>query len=471
MKRILTLLVAFCCLSSTDIHAGSLQVAQWMPWKFIQNELAKNAIEFDVQESAIQMDIQGVRPVARGVHFYVAGDLSKLSIGQNGIEALSENLKAKISIQELAINQIIVRNISGNLIRLHVHAKCSPLQIEIPQFSTYVRSSFVEDASSFRPELHSLEIDIPHSGWSMSSFECSGLGGLGPELENLVTNALNDPKTFEPFLNFWLKDQIQKSWIQTWNAMLGANSQIQLLYMSKPTDSGVMIYGALPLKLNRDISLPEIQETTLSRLRPQLILSSEGFSALLEDKFTTLAPQKYNLQKVSGFQELMKSRFKQYMVWPDLQRFHSTSPFLLSYYPHQSRFQMKANGNQTWGVQFNSNGVVQTLISQSPLDYLNWGLVLKTQVNCEVKGSVLKLKTGKVQMDVAWAYSLLYQMIYRPNQRIALSLLKGVLESSFSNQEISQDLPTLNFHNREWKLQNWSQNNQLITMDWIEETL
>ncbi len=471
MKRILTAMVAFCLLASLDIQAGVLQVGQWMPWSFVKNELIKNSINVNVNEDELSMSLSELTPEARGLQLSIQGNYQELKLNALGISGISNNLRAEISIQELSINQYLVKNFGGNIIRVLIQAKCTPIKISIPQFSVRVESMFQEVLSSYRPELSQLEILIPQNSWSMNRFECSGIGGLGSEIANTVTQALNNPQTLQKILLGWLKVQIQNQWSATWNSLLASNENIQLQSMGLPSDKGVMIYGSIGLKNSKIIALNSINESTLSSTHPQFIISSEGFSALLEDRFTTLAPQKYNLQNVQGFADLMKSKLKQFLVWPDLQRFPSYTPFLLSYIPPQSRFIMRASGLQKWLVKFNTNGVLQTLISQAPIDYMNWGLGLTTEMSCEVKGSVLKLKTGKTQLEVAWVYGPLYQMIYRPNQRIALSLLKGVMESSFSNQVVTQNLPILKYESREWKLQNWSQNNQLITMDWIEESI
>jgi hypothetical protein len=70
---------------------------------------------------------------------------------------------------------------------------------------------------------------------------------------------------------------------------------------------------------------------------------------------------------------------------------------------------------------------------------------------------------------MAWNFGLLYKMLFNPKQRIAVDILQGALGQFFSNQSMEQELPVLHFENRKLKLQNWSSQNNFITMDWLED--
>jgi hypothetical protein len=113
-------------------------------------------------------------------------------------------------------------------------------------------------------------------------------------------------------------------------------------------------------------------------------------------------------------------------------------------------------------------GSLQTFIQNAVIDYMNWGLSLKTDMMLEVKDSVLKIKTGKPTTNMVTHFSGLYLLLYRPNQKLSSSILQDAVQGFFKASTFEQNLPTLQLQNRIWKLQNWQQKDELITMDWQE---
>lgn len=448
-------------------YSGTIEVAQWIPWAFISREIIETPISVRVNEPSYEMQIQELRPVAHDLQISIDGGISKIEFSDAGMKA-SESLKADIRISGLVLDQIIRREVNGNIFDVRIQANCSPISISIAELRAFTNSSFVQDQAYYRPELMDVAIDIPANSWSVSDVTCTGIGGVGAEIASQIKNALTNPAMFSTMIRDWLAVEIREAFLSSWNSLLmSTGKDIQVTDMGKPTSNGVTVYGELPIKTARKVSLPQVSSTQLSGSNPQLILSDKGFEALLEDKFLAMAPQKFNLQKVDGFAKLMKSRMTQYFVWPDLRRFNSSTPFLISTYTDQSMLSLQATAANQWTAYLNSNGVITTEIGGSPIDYINFGMTVSTKMTVSVTDSKIKISNGASDLGLKWSYGLLYSMLYRPNNRIAVDILKGAMNGFFSNQTVIQDLPVIRIDQREWKLQNWKQNNNIITMDWL----
>lgn len=452
---------------SFPAYSGSIEVAQWIPWNFVSKEIISTPINVHVTEPVFEMQIQELKPVAKDLEISISGGITNLAFNQNGMNA-SETLKAEINMSSLKLDQVIRRVFNGNIIEVHLEAVCTPIQIRIHELQAQTHSEFVNDQSYWRPELTDIEMNIPANAWAVSDFTCSGIGGVGQEIASQIKNALTNPAMFRTLIRDWLAVEIRSAFLTGWNSLLmSTGKEIKVTSMGKPGDQGLVVYGELPTKTARVVSLPTINASTLSAANPQLIITDKGFEALLEDKFLAMAPQRYNLQKVEGFAKLMKSRLTQYFVWPDLRRFNSSTPFNISTNTNESQLTLKAESNNQWTAYLNSNGVIQTAIGGSEIDYINYGMTVSTKMSVSVKDSKITIKNGASDLGLKWSYGLLYSMLYRPNNRIAIDILKGALNGFFSNQSVVQDLPVIKLDNREWKLQNWKQTNNLITMDWL----
>jgi hypothetical protein len=455
---------------SISTHAGSLQVAQWIPWSFVANEISRIPLQLNIQRQVLSLEWGELKPVINGLKISIDGSLSDLQITKDGIRGQSDDVMADINLASLSVDQVIIKEFNGNRISILLKANCSPLKVTVPQFSIKMNSTFVPDHMSWRPDLTNIDLLIPSNGWSFTPVTCTGIDGVGQEITDRVTQSLKDPTVISDLLKTWLSSQLQESWNQTWNNLVDAGGpKMKILFMERPTDKGMMIFAELPLTSKNVVGLGNINQINLSNYSPQLILSQLGFNALLEDQLIKLAPQKYNLNQVSGFAKLMKSRVIQYFVWPDLRRFNSKTPFLLTTQKDDATLLLRPRGIGKWLAQINAHGFLEVEMNSARIDYLQWGIGVDAEIQASVKDSILKISTGKAALNMAWNFGLLYKMLFNPKQRIAVDILQGALGQFFSNQSMEQELPVLHFENRKLKLQNWSSQNNFITMDWLED--
>lgn len=467
MRRILFFVIIL--LLSLPSVAGSLRVAQWLPWSFVSQTWSDQSFQFDHFENQIDLNWQDIKPQLKNVRLQMAGQLGVTQFNRHGLQTMGLDMNASLSVGELIVDQIIKLELNGNIISVRLEARCSSLQVTIPRFTTKASALFMKERNFWRPELDDLEVLIPQTGWALSPVTCTGAGGVGEFISERITQALLDPQTLTPFLRDWLAPQIQISWNNLWETLLNSSAdQLTILAMETPSDKGVLLLAELPLQTNREVPLPLIQEEALSAQMPQLVFSQASLEAIMEDRLLAMIPQNYNLREIKEFRSLQNSRLLQSFVWPDLRRFPTNTPFYVVANPQNSALSLQSSPNGQWQASMRVMGSVQTFINHSLINYLDWGLSLQTELSLQVEGSLFTIKTARPVTRMAIHFSGLYFLIYRPNPKLSSSIVQDAVKGFFKPTTIHQELPVLRWNERSWKLQNLQQHKTLITMDWIE---
>lgn len=456
-----SLLILMCALFSTPSFSAQIEIAQWLPWKFVEDKFVPKTLALSFSVDNMELSAGELKPVF-DYEATVSGDLTQFSIDQDGMSA-GHRLASSIRIKRLGIDQFIVREINGNVIRIHIKADCTPFQIQMNELRTEADLSFREEGKIWVPDLKHFSMKIP--SWNLGEIQCSGIGGLGEEIQKQIKAALSGPAVFEALLKEMISEKVALYFYSSWDSVLASTgNDLTITGMGKPSAKGLLVYANL--LGSRDVIIPRPDESLLSDTNPQLVFSKEGFETLMKDRINVMIPKNFNLQKVDGFSKLMNSRFLQLFVWPDLRRFSSNTPFLFSTLPDQSQLSLipTGSGYQTY---FNTNAVLRTVMGGSEIDYLQLGLGVQTTLQVQVQDGELILKTGSAKLTMSWAYGLLYSMLFRPVNRIATDVMTSSMNPMFCNQKNSFTLPTITVDDEDYKLQNWKQQNDIITMDWL----
>ncbi len=454
-------------LFTQPLHAGVLKLGQWIPWSVMQSSVVNDLTEIDESgvEENLSLSSRGLTPSIKKISWHLKSTLQDVAVNSSGLSGRTENLAFEVLLEGIAIDQVVVLEQGGNEIRVRVRSTCTPVQLIVQNVSLAVAASLVQSDLNLLPKLKELSISIPAQSISLSAFSCNGIEGLGKLMTAKVKSFLSTPDVLSELVTPWAQESLVSLWSESF-MKLNQNLQGQLeISAMENHEKGIMIYADYPLLSDRNVELPAITDSVLSSVKPQLIMSRNGFNALLSDQLLALVPNSTNLQTIDEFSSLMKSRFKQFLVWPDLRRFSSNSPFLLSL--DKSRYELVTNSQTAnWLGLLKINGVLQASMGGSPIDYLNFGLSLSTTFIVQVKNSAIVFKTGQASLNMAYSFGALYQMIFRPDQRIAADIFKNAIGGFFSKKEVKAELPELKVGNRAWKLQNFRTQDTLITMDW-----
>lgn len=460
------LVLSFFLLNAINCRAGSIQFAQWIPWNFVINNFINQSLTQTFQKDNFVLQAGEFRPEI-SLSASMTGTLSELDFKESGIFAKYE-MHTVIQVQRLYIDQIISRELNGNIFQVHIKSQCTPFQIVVKEYTTDAKLVFKSFEDYWVPDLNSINLNIPDNPWEITPFSCSGIGGLGEEIKKQINAVMRNPDSLESVLTSFLAGEISNVFNEAWSSLKsGTGNSFTITSVERPDDKGFMVYAEMLIDKPEYLKISSFPRE-LSNERPQFILSSEGFSALLEERINKLIPQGFNLQNISAFSSLMKSRSKQYFAWPDLRRFQQTTPFYFFTDTQQTRMVLKETAKGNYEAFYNTNGKLLTVIGTSEIDYIVFGVGLKTTLKVELKDGILTLATGNSSnLALAWNYGAIYQIIYRPKNRIAVDILKRSIVEIFNNQKHEEILPSIKIKGHDLKLNNWKQFNGIITMDWL----
>ncbi len=465
MKKKSVFTSLFLILFSLQLHAGTIEVGQWIPWSSVVQEAKAWPLGFQTAAQNFMLQWQEWKPQALQTDFVVAGQLGSLAITKEGIQASATGMSASLKVGRLALDQTVVKEIGGNRIEIHIKASCQPFEIKVPTFDLAIWAPFQKTAVGWGPALTDLKLGV-HDGWSVSDLTCEGPMGIEDRVTAIIQDSLKNSEALSSLLKNYLAPELQKRWQAAWLQITSEKyKDLQITSTSEPMDEGFFLRGIMAVG-NGDwkVALPA-QLSVLSNVKsPQLVISNEGFAALAKENLGKFSIQKYDLQQVPAFNKLMHSRLSQLFVWSDLLHFGRNTPFYLSTKPDQN-VQVQAMGGGQWQVQMQTRGVIEVSRKGKNWSYINWGVGLSSVASTEVKDSKLILQSGQPQTNLSWAFDPAYLAAFKPNG-ISAKVLKKAAEAVFTSRSTEVELPSLTINNKLWKLNGWVEDRGLIWMEW-----
>lgn len=458
------LVTILCVLFSLPIQAGTVEFAQWIPWDFISKEIRKQNLSFSEAEGSVVLNLGELRPVLKNVSLKGNGSLGDLSFSSRGISLNSEG-NFSLTLGGILIDQVIEREFGGNVIQVVLKAECSGVQIDIPSLTISADFLFRAD-HGYLPSLQDLKLLIPQNAWRVSSVQCTGLGGAGAEIESTLQEALKNSGLFSGMIRDWLTP-VMDEWInRQWIGVQDKDGEWDNLTLDPPEEKGFLVRGELPLASAEDVLLPDVLPAGMKGPTPRFFLSRDGFRAIIQDRLRAVLPLQYDLRQNESFRKLMNSRLTQLLVWPDLRRFNSSTPFVLKTDASTLNLGLSENSG-VWKADLSGRGSLMTVIGNSPIDYIIYSMSLALPVKMDLKDGNLVFSTGKADAKLVWSFGYLYQMIYKPDNRIPLTILTGALSTLASNKSQEVNLPRFSLGDHEYQLSHLKTDGQLITMDWL----
>ena len=121
----------------------------------------------------------------------------------------------------------------------------------------------------------------------------------------------------------------------------------------------------------------------------------------------------------------------------------------------------------SWKADISGKGALTTLIGGAPIDYIVYSMSVSVPVNLELNNGDLSFSSGKGSAKLSWSFGYLYQLLYKPQNRIPVNVLTGALAGLVSSKKETVALPRLKLGEKEYRLSNLKVQDQLITMDWL----
>lgn len=437
---------------SSQAFAGAATTAQLhLPWPLFESELqsvmAGESVapeapqnpapwratlpDTSVSVGGLKWNLSGVRVDAQVTSERPLFDGSRLFVR-------ATKLSMRLGVDKVSVSQVIEREVSGALIRVHLTASCGPIRLIQEQAQT--EAGFNLDWSSGEPiaRLAAFGLAWTPGTWSVSEFACEGPQGFDKLLRDEILKRVKEPTELKPLIADWLASEVQ-SRLQT---ALGKVKEPLALTTGQ---------GRVPMRVGRmtpastglvtDILFGDSQEIPPASPLPHEQVLAElpkdapifiGKMPVVEhlvqaemgarDAITTV-----DLRTFSSFKSLIGSRFLQFFVWQDLFNFTKESPFWLRVKtPKELRFSVDGEGNLTSPIPLQA--VVQSQRDGKWWDYVVVNGNAKATIQVVLKDGVMSLQTSLDQPNVDIRFGDAYVRQYQPGGWLPTSSIRSAIK-------------------------------------------
>tara|TARA_Y100001935_G_C17299792_1_gene508454 strand:- start:277 stop:1758 length:1482 start_codon:yes stop_codon:yes gene_type:complete len=395
----------------------------------------------------------------RGIHVQLFSSVSSLPSDDGEVRWALSPLRAFIQLGTLEISQVVERNINGIVARVHLNAKCTGMEMIQENAQAQVGVTWSGQGMALNGRVSSLDLNWPSDSWKLQPFKCTGLDGFSQIVEQQLNAQLSHPETWAPLirsrLESHLNQKIQDS-LRNFKKpqVLWEEDEVQLhLFLTDlqvDTLRGVVVKGNLDVVdlLENEGKVPEakdpvelvpmdpdkIKEAFLAE-SPALLASGEEVSELLR-QLVSKRDLHLNLNQVSEFQRLLRSRILQFFVWPDLFHYSKSAVF-----PSVSRVKSNVQAqfhNQRIYMKGGVNSWVYSKRDGKVWRYLDVLSNFFVGFLPDVSQGKLILKPEQVDLKTDGAMTSDYKARFRPTSRVPFKTINAALKvlPFFKNYEV-----------------------------------
>lgn len=452
-----SLMVFFVVVFSINILSGDrLQADQGpaghllafaLPWSSLQSNLqavltqeAATKKTFKVPSRVFPMD--GIDLNLGETVAEVGGEASGVVVDKSGIHVVGDSMQIVARVSGLSIDQVLERTFDGHRVNIRIQAHCEPFSLQIHQGRVISQYSWKSTGLGLQIQAELFQLHFQPELVSISDLNCFGLEGLGAEIKANIFASLKNPEKLQNLLSGAIEKKINSFIAEKWAFyQVGSQTQVQ--------ENGLLIFHASGLSLDFD---PEILAYRISQVDqgPQIVLTEKNLNQLAVQQITQFSKQKINLSDLPDFQKLLKSRFLQFFVWPDLMNFSKSAKFEAESNSIDQLTLSKA------GQGYDLTGVVNSTLRGERKHFLRNYLKLSNRISAKVDPQVsegqLFLDIHPSQSQMSWKFFDDYQKEFSPSARISGTIQKKLNEAIIRNRRVSTTLPTLEIGGQIWKI-------------------
>lgn len=424
---------------------------------FVNKEFTKNW-QFPNQVVTAQGEI----PVhINDIFLQVRTQLKKpdLQESQTAIELSSKNLEARLNIGDVSVDHIVEREVGGVVGRFRLQASCKNVQLQMrpDQGDFAIILTPAVDSSTAGSEIQSVRLGWKPDAWSVASMQCSGAEGFDVILKNEIQKMAQDSAAFvnphREFLRASVQeelDKIQFDFSGSKQLVISRPDITVSMTVSELKDlgsSGAKVLGHFLVEFDR---APD-EELKVLRLEGASSANSALASLRLPKDFLkevmrrAYAPRtwmhKFTSDKISGFTELMQSRFKQWLVWPELMRYPKNSPFRFDVYSN------KDINLQGHGMNYQMQGALNTMMlsqqGRNLAPFMHFTVPMKANIKLHVQNGVLTTDLGNPSLGLTAAWDSGYLSRNRVSKNFSAQVILDRVVRAIAGKKVVTVLPAI----------------------------
>jgi hypothetical protein len=448
---------------SEKLDPVASEVAVLVPWSFIDqwinSRLGSQVISLEEPIGPLQMNSKELPVLIRQAQLNAQIQFGSITTEGPLSYWHTRQLALTIHLGAFQVNQRFQREVAGATVIVDLKAECDPISISLPQADLTALIGLESNGQDLSVLTKDLQLNWPLNSWKIGPINCQGPQGFG----TLVSQQIHQFLSNESQLNSWVTPKVQEK----------LNSKMKSIYepLKQASWLGSDKLLSQQLKSTR-INLQKglVFKSLLQSPSPNLDVNRNKFTSLhLDESHWEIAPGqpllvipkefientaknssaypsvKTDLRKISSFQKLMKSRFLQFFVWPELLKFKKNARFEADTRVQAGSADLKFGVDQkafakvtlqTWLFAerrqlMESFGYLETSI-QSSMNYF-------------IQNGELIFKFEKPKTLTKSSYSEDYVRKYKPAGKPPVSQLKSAVKNFFKSSAFNVKLPIFKF--------------------------
>ncbi len=406
------------------------------------------------------LTVDGVEVALRGLNAKISTQLEQ-PVGEihSQMQISSKSLSASLTISQIFVDQVVERTYGGITGRFRVQADCRNVQVDLKPgqgvFSVLAAPEI--GAQTGRAVIKDFMAHWGADSFAVSSLNCTGVEGFADLLSiELKKVAESGEKFLTPY-----KDKI----LTEMNSALGQYvvdfGQKKILNVGRPdirvwmevlelkeAPGGSVLKGLLSVEFQRIAA--ESKERL--KLEEEALGSNSGAFLRLPKSFVQVVAakafaanswvEKLKSSQVSGFASLMRSRFLQFFLWPELMNFPKSSVFTFDLYSDQD---LKISGGDNLLFGLTSNLLVQ-MNAPKKTDYvpfMHFAAPFSAQVKLTLSQGQLGAQILNPSLRLASSWNKNYLAKYSPSTRFSSSTVRNAILDALTLEKMQMTIPLL----------------------------
>ena len=376
--------------------------------------------------------------------------------GKNGL--IPQLLKLGITIQQIAVDQMITKVFGGVTLQIHVQATCAPVTLVQNSAQAAARVLYQFSPQNISTHVDQLSLQWPSQSWIISPVNCQGPSGLDEQIRAALIAQLQTADSVKAYLEAGLSQKIQSSVESALNQIKqptpinipGSPLQLALTFSQfQLTNSGLLSYAALTWAGSPDfknitpLQLKDVPTELVTSQTPVLISSTQGWTDFIRAELLASPPvSRVNLNDQPNFRQILASSFLEYFFWPDLLYYSKNSPFTLAIQtPEIQELVWQTNGSAQ--ANLISTAWMQSVRAKQNWNYIKLSGQAKADLNPQINNGqfVLSAKISDAQLSESFGPDYIKQ--FHPNTYVSKFFIDQISSQVQTSFNFANALPDL----------------------------
>lgn len=409
------------------------EVLFWKSWEQVGLDLGRVPLKLDrtVQVGAFSASSWNLNIPRVTIH--AESTAPKYQIDSQKVIVLFDKLNLRVQIQSLSIDQVVERVVNGSVLRLRIQSTCSPISVtnEGVQVSALLPWRTIDNLPT--PVLETMNIDWNDESWTVSELKCSGPMGIDAIFLGQLNTILKDRAFLRSLVFDKIKNEIQNQWLGFHQSLMSGTSSLLpvspggLLKLDRIAiwnQKGLGVLGRLLPSNSEPEFLIKFQKIKEEFSEAQKIVLPKPFVLFhAQQRIQQTQIDKINLRQNSSFMSLLRSRFLQFFLWPDLMNFRKDAQFEIGF---KSFHNLTLDWKRKDSIQVGGNLNAHMFGERERTLYPYLDLAFGFSINAQIKqlGTKLEISAENPQINYKYRFNKDYSDRFSNSTHISSRIIK-----------------------------------------------